>query len=125
MSKENSKYSLELIKSIYDSRVADGNKMAYISGKMTGIKDFNKPKFDKAKKHLEKQGYEVISPADLGEINGYEWSDYMKVDVAAMMMCDIVFLLDDWKLSKGAKIEVEIAKNLGIQVVECEKGVES
>lgn len=89
---------------------------AYISGKMTGTEDYGREKFSKARQILMGKGYEVFSPSDIGYVDGWDWSEYMRYDLAEMTKCDIVYMLDDWKDSKGATIEYEVAKGLGIPV---------
>lgn len=42
----------------------------YISGKMTGCPDLNRPAFDAAAKRLREQGHFVINPAELSAMFG-------------------------------------------------------
>ena len=42
----------------------------YISGRMTGCPDLNRPAFDAAEKRLTAQGHFVINPAELSEMFG-------------------------------------------------------
>ena len=81
-----------------------------------GVENYNKPKFDRAKAVLESKGYEVLSPADLGAEESFEWHDYMRVDVALLAMCDSIYLLDDWRDSKGARAELDVARALKLEV---------
>lgn len=55
-----------------------------------------------------------INRAILG--NG-TWQEYMKNDLSVLMTCDEVHFLPDWKESKGAKIEHQLAIDLGIKIV--------
>lgn len=95
---------------------------AYISGKMTGTEDYGREKFSKARQILIGKGYEVFSPSDIGFVDGWDWSEYMRYDLAEMTKCDIVYMLDDWKDSKGATIEYEVAHSLGIPVSHLDLG---
>jgi len=54
----------------------------------------------------------IFNPADLRE--GFSDVDYMKIGFAAMECCDIVLFLKGWKNSKGARLEYEYAKYLGL-----------
>ena len=45
------------------------------------------------------------------------WQTYMKNSIAVMVTCDEVHFLKDWKESKGAKIEHQLALDLDIKVV--------
>jgi hypothetical protein len=42
------------------------------------------------------------------------WRTAMKTAIKLMLQCDGILLLKDWKKSKGAKLEVKIAKAVGI-----------
>ena len=97
-------------------------KIAYISGKVTGIKDLNKNKFAAAERLLIKLGYKVVNPHKLcSDIHPEaHWSTFMKRCIAALPGVDEVIVLDDWIESKGAQMEVELAANLNIPVLEIE-----
>lgn len=95
---------------------------AYISGKITGAEKKNKPKFQAAEKLLRKLGYKTINPHSLcSDIHpDAHWTTFMKRCLSALPSADVVVVLDDWHLSKGAQIEVEMAGNLGMTVLEIE-----
>ena len=84
----------------------------YISGPMTGIPKFNRPAFIKAKAELSVLGYDVVSPVDIGDsLPGKPtWKDYMKADIKALVDCELIYMLEGWEKSKGARIEWEVAK---------------
>ena len=103
-------------------------KTVYISGPMSGIPDLNKPAFDEAKKHLESYRAIVVNPHDVGKeaewhpgfremSDGEKWEIYLRYDLAAMLMCDMVCALDGWENSRGALLEVNTAKAVGIPVM--------
>lgn len=102
----------------------------YLAGPMTGIKDLNLPLFFAEAARLRALGHEVVNPA---EINGGEaeiaatvrmtpeqyqqhWYACMKRDIAALVTCDGIAMLDGWWLSKGARIEFGLAEKLGLSV---------
>lgn len=88
----------------------------YLSGKMTGLPDFNEPAFNKAEALFRGQGYEVFNPICLtGQFES--WGEYMKRDIEELIKCDEVAVLDDWIKSRGAKLEVAIAKVLNMRVI--------
>lgn len=91
-------------------------KRVYISGPMTGKPELNFPAFNKAAAELRAAGFDVINPAEIGEVPGLEWADYMRADIRMLMDCDTVATLPDWKKSKGARLEVHIAGELGMTV---------
>lgn len=81
---------------------------------MSGIQDFNRPAFAFAADLLRKQGFEVITPADC--FTGDSWESGMRHDIPAMLACDVVSLLDGWEASRGARLEVFIARELRMPV---------
>ena len=86
----------------------------YISGPMTGLPDFNRPAFNAKAAELRALGHEVVNPAELPEIPGGTWADYMKVDIKLMLDCEAIWMLPGWVNSKGACLEVHIADDLDL-----------
>lgn len=95
-------------------------KNAYISGKITGMPNLNKHKFAAAAALLWKQGYRDVNPHELPSNHDKSWASYMKVCIRYICLCDVVFVLDDWKQSRGAMCEVFIASFLGIEIFSIE-----
>jgi len=96
------------------------NNLAYICGPITGVQDDNITAFKVASKTVERLGYNSIIPHDIFnkiDTTSYTHSDYMRKCIRLMMSCDIVFTLTDWYESKGATIEVDLARKLDIPVV--------
>lgn len=93
-------------------------KNVYISGPMTGLPDFNFPAFNAAAKKLKEEGWNVCNPAEHGIVEGATRSDYLRFDLAHLSACDTIYLLPGWENSDGAKWEVEIAKKLGITIID-------
>lgn len=86
----------------------------YVCGPMTGYPDFNRPAFRTAADLVRAQGFEVVTPADC--YSGDSWEAGMKHDIPAMLSCDRVALLGEWEKSRGARLEVFIARELGMKV---------
>lgn len=86
----------------------------YIAGPITGL-DWKevKAKFGNAQRILEECGYEVENPCDHQIENG-TWESYMKQGLHAMLDCDGVLALEGWEHSRGAQIEVRLARELGL-----------
>lgn len=82
----------------------------YIAGKITGDPEY-RAKFMMARRHLEKQGHVVISPAVLPD--GMEPADYMQICTAMINVADAVAFLPDWWDSPGAQLEQQYAAYLG------------
>ena len=90
----------------------------YLSGQMTGIPEFNFPKFNQvAKKIRESHTYTVINPAEefQGRVN-LPRSVYMRKDIETLLTVDGIIMLDGWQHSKGARLELAIAKELGLEI---------
>jgi nucleoside 2-deoxyribosyltransferase len=89
----------------------------YLAGPMTGIEEYNYPAFFAAADELRRVGFVVANPADHGVIEGYEWADYLRMDLKTMLECEGVATLDGWEDSKGASLEVHVARALGWPVM--------
>lgn len=92
----------------------------YLSGPMTGIKDFNFPAFNYATKKLREKGYNVINPAELGADTSKPWEYYIRRDIELLLKADAVAVLNGWEKSKGATLEVFIAQQLGMPVYDAD-----
>ena len=88
----------------------------YISGPMTGIEDFNKPAFNYWSNKVSLRGHEAVNPAALPMPKDPSWCEFMKQDIRALMDCEAVLCLPGWEFSRGAKIEVNLAVELGLKV---------
>ena len=92
----------------------------YISGPITGRPNNNKEAFTNAKELLLSHGFEVVNPHDLETLKPHDqmsWNDYMRNDIKALMDCNLVAVLEDWHESTGARLEVELAHRLGMEVL--------
>lgn len=90
----------------------------YISGKITGLPlDIATGYFEKMEVELTKRGYIPVNPM---KVLPYKpeltWKDYMVADIDALLRCDGCYMLGNWRDSKGAKLEHEIAKGLGLNI---------
>lgn len=99
-------------------------KAVYLAGPMTGYPDYNFPAFEEARKQLRRLGAEVICPAEAGQVEGWEWKDYMKRDILMMLDADSVVVLPGWEQSRGAKMEVGIAAKLRMTVLSLHEAIE-
>lgn len=110
-----------------------GFKKVYISGPIFGQQDGNKNAFKEAELKFNAMNFEAVNPHELHgidwenqwneklskrEITVMEhWAGYMKTDIAALVKCDFLALLPNWESSKGANIEIAIAKSLGMPII--------
>lgn len=89
----------------------------YISGKITGDDNF-KRKFEKAAMNCHLSGWErneILNPCELPVQES--WQDYMIMDIKELFECSHIFMLQDWKQSKGARIEHAIALETGLTII--------
>ncbi|MCF4997413.1 DUF4406 domain-containing protein [Pseudomonas syringae] len=96
---------------------ADRANRLYLAGPMTGFEDFNFPAFNKMAAELRARGYVVENPAEHGVVDDADWADYMAYDLTRLGLCGQVAVLPGWEKSKGARLEVHIARELGMKVV--------
>lgn len=82
----------------------------YISGPITGTNDYME-RFEKAEEELREEGHVVVNPAkvnsNMPEESTHE--DYMRVSLAMMEMCEVVYFLKDWEESRGCLEEFKYA----------------
>ena len=100
----------------------------YLSGAMTK-EPHHRQIFEFYEDLFEEAGYEVLNPVWISdyliEENGLNpkeaWSPtwrnfFLREDVRAMLECDKVVMLPNWKKSEGAKLEHKIAKLMGMEI---------
>lgn len=86
----------------------------YLAGPMSNYPDFNYEAFRSAAAHLRGLGYEVANPAEINPDTRIGWRASMLRDIPHVLTADAIALLPDWQLSRGARLEVHIAQELGI-----------
>lgn len=87
----------------------------YISGKMSGLEDHGLAAFNEAAAQLTQAGFDVINPAEHG-VGEQTWEQYLRRDLRWLLDCDHVATLLGWTTSRGAKLEVHVARELGMDV---------
>jgi hypothetical protein len=87
----------------------------YISGPIKGKEDFNRYNFKQAEDFIRMNNFSPINPHNIPDPNKtYSYEDYMKMDIRALIDCDMIYMLQGWEESKGAKLEHAIAKMIGL-----------
>lgn len=94
----------------------------YVAGPMTGLPEFNYPAFREAADRLREIGYKVLNPVDAEEHNPtpglpQAWDWYMRHALGMVLAADGLALLPGWQQSRGANLEVTVAKALGMTVL--------
>lgn len=107
-------------------------KAVYLSGKMTGVENWNKPAFDEAEEALYEMGASfVFNPAfDAPKLEeAKDHSFYMRRDINVLTsfhgfppkpVYDVIALLPGWEDSQGACIELQVAIACGLEVLHLE-----
>jgi len=90
----------------------------YISGPMTGLPNHNYEAFNQLAYDLRTwDKFIVLNPAEnFGGKQGLDRKEYMRIDLCHLLQAEVVVLLPGWVKSKGAKLEVTIAKELGLPI---------
>lgn len=73
--------------------------------------------FAKAEAELRKEGYLPFNPFKNGVPQDAPWREHMRADLAHLLQCDHIYMLEGWELSKGAKLELDVASSCGIKVL--------
>ena len=95
--------------------------ITYLCGPMTGYPQHNHKAFNAMARELRAHGVVVFSPAENGLPANAAWSTHMRVDLRMLMGCDRVATLPGIEASKGAQLELHIARELGMPVHEADK----
>lgn len=90
----------------------------YLSGPMTGLPDRNFHTFRQATAQLRGRGLAVISPHELASAPSLAWATAMRIDLAGLLResCAGLVLLPGWPASRGARLELTVATELGLPV---------
>lgn len=97
----------------------------YVAGPMRGYEQYNFPAFHEATAQLREAGYEVVSPAEMdlelgfdpnstAEFTEADYAAAMRRDIETLLTVDGVALLHGWRKSKGANVEHDVARALGL-----------
>lgn len=114
----------------------EANIKIYIAGPMTGYEKWNFPAFFEAEEMLKSMGHNPVNPAHNDgdtiekalesagspERPNNTWGYYMRRDLPHVMECEALCVLDGWQKSKGASLEVHVAKALGMPILYLKDG---
>ncbi len=93
-------------------------KKVYISGAIAHYEMAERrATFQAAALRLKEQGFEPVNPFENGIPDDAHWKAHMKADIALLVGCDYIYMLNGWELSKGAKLEFDVASSCGIKVM--------
>lgn len=95
--------------------------IVYLSGPMSGQPEFGYPVFRVYAKRLREAGHEVIDPSEnFGGDPSHERHEYMRLDVGHVLNAEAIALLPGWERSRGARLEVAIARELNLPVLDAD-----
>ena len=86
----------------------------FISGKITGDNHYREH-FHKAEETLKNDGFIVLNPSVLPQ--GMTSAEYMRICLNMFECSDIIYMLNNYKDSKGALVELTYAQYLGLDVM--------
>ena len=92
-------------------------KKIYLSGTMSICKDKEtwEQNFQKYEDIFSEKGYEVVNPAKNEILPTYE--ECLKHSIGQELECDCIFFMENAILSTGARLEYEVAKACGLEIV--------
>ena len=89
----------------------------YISGKITGLPmEVALANFRYYAYIIKETGNTAINPMELPHKHNKRWESFMKEDIAALMSCDAIIIMDNYQNSKGARLELDLAMLLDIKI---------
>lgn len=84
----------------------------YISGSITSNKDYEK-QFKNKEEELKKLGHAVINPV---KNLGFSYREYIDMALCELFKCDVIYMLKGYEESKGALLELQYAKTVGMTI---------
>ena len=116
MTEENKAVNEDLVE---EFNATKGMNKLYLSGPMTGVENFNHDLFNKVAAEFRMVGFEVCSPSEFFDGDKTrEREEYMREAFKYLLEADTVVILPGWEQSKGARIEITVAQELGLNLVE-------
>lgn len=89
----------------------------YIAGPMSNLPEFNYPAFNDAARRLRAAGLVVANPAEhFAGATDLDYGVYIREGVRAVVHSTEVVVLPGWENSRGARLEVEVARAIGMPV---------
>ena len=91
----------------------------YIAGKITGLNPLAvEENFCRAARYVEGFGHEALNPVEMFPVrDDWTWEYYMAEDVKVILMqADGLFMLSNWRESRGARAEHAFADALGKKI---------
>lgn len=89
----------------------------FISGKISGLNyHYAFQRFQAAEKRLTQLGFTVVNPMKRCKPH-WSWLRCMAVCLWHLIRCTDIYMLDNWKYSRGARIEYWVALKLNKNII--------
>ena len=76
-----------------------------------------KEAFSDAEMRIRGMGFNPVNPFKNGLPDEAHWREHMRADIRLLLDCEYIYMLQGWELSKGAKLELDVASSCGIKVL--------
>ena len=94
------------------------NDKLYISGAISGRPFAEVEKqFAEAEERVINWQYVAINPLKNGLPKDSRWHEHMMADLAMLLTCGAIYMLEGWEKSDGAKIEHTFAIKMDIPII--------
>ncbi|MEL4071722.1 DUF4406 domain-containing protein [Ochrobactrum sp. GPK 3] len=94
-------------------------RIIYLSGPMTGLPDFNYPRFNAVAAKLRERGHIVYNPAEFQHVGPFPIRQaFAEFTAFICNRADTIVLLEGWQASKGARAELALAENCRLDIEE-------
>lgn len=90
----------------------------YISGKISGTNlAETRKRFASVAKAMKRLGYKPVNPLENGLTEHDTWEVQIAKDIADLLHCKAIYMLQGWQDSKGARIEHYVATEIGLHIM--------
>ncbi|WP_297628726.1 DUF4406 domain-containing protein [uncultured Rikenella sp.] len=87
----------------------------YISGPITGLpRKETERAFGAAEAEILARGHEPVNPLRNGLPKSATWHEHMRADLRQLLDCDAIYMIGEWWYSSGARLEWQLARDVGI-----------
>lgn len=87
----------------------------YVAGPMTGYPDLNLPAHAAEAARVAALGHEPVSPAVLVD-QTLDRPGCLRAALRLLLGCDAITLMASWEASEGVRLELTVAKAIGLRV---------
>ena len=98
-------------------------KQLYLCGAISSNPNYKKD-FETAYKKLQKAGYAIVSPIYFCN-EQWDWDDCMRECIRVLSTKKAIAVIGDISNSKGAKLEIEIGRTLGMEIKNVDEWLEA